>query len=107
MSDIDVQYMSKRESMYSSEALTEIISTGAPVALTAPLRRQDTALIDFYGEFSCYGCTKVPLRDITSSERLRLDTKDARLNVMDKNSVMRVGWKKELFNSDAQKVREQ
>jgi DNA polymerase-1 len=58
--------MSKSESIKSSGALEEIISTGAPVALTAPLCLKDKALIGFYSETSGSGCAEVPLQELFS-----------------------------------------
>jgi DNA polymerase I len=61
-----IQFMSMSESIKNTEALTEIISTGAPVALTAPLLLKNIALIGFYSETGVSGCSELPLKDLSS-----------------------------------------
>jgi DNA polymerase I len=64
-----VHYMSKSESIKSSERLDEIISSGDSVALTAPLCLKDTALIGFCSEVSGSGCIELPIKDLSSAGR--------------------------------------
>ncbi len=53
-------------SINSAGALSQIIRTDAPVALSAPLCLKDIALIGFYSDASGPGCLEVPLKDLSS-----------------------------------------
>ncbi len=54
-------------SINSTGALTQIISTGALVVLTAPLCLKDTALIGSYSKNRGSGCIEFPLKDLPAA----------------------------------------